>query len=54
MEIAPDLPMRGWSRSRIVSPVISHHLHMPLPAGCPAAGVMQHQKSSPVDGCRNR
>jgi hypothetical protein len=39
MEIAPDLPMRGWSRSRIVSPVISHHLHMPLPAGCPVAGI---------------
>src|SRR5437764_7626159 len=26
MEIDPDLPIRGVSRSRIVSPVIGHHL----------------------------
>jgi hypothetical protein len=26
MEINPDLPIRGWSRSQTVSPVISHHL----------------------------
>ena len=38
MKIALDLPMRGWSRSRIVSPVISHHLHMLLRAGWPRGG----------------
>jgi hypothetical protein len=34
MEIDPDLPMRGLSRSRIVSPVMSHLLQISLRAGC--------------------
>src|SRR5262245_1314006 len=40
MEIDPDLPMRGLSRSRIVSPVIGHHLRRSLRAGCPRGQVV--------------
>src|SRR5262249_2345612 len=51
MEINPDLPMRGWSRSRIVSPVISHHLQIWLPTGCPAPGNPSRREGQPVADC---
>src|SRR5262249_5583981 len=47
MEIDPDIPMRGSSSSRTVSPVISHHLQISLRAGCPAAGNFAHRGGSP-------
>src|SRR5690348_11329116 len=42
MNIVPDLPMRGVSRSLITSPVINHHLLIALIAGCPAAAYVGH------------
>src|SRR5262245_50656751 len=45
MEIDPDLPMRGLTRSRIVSPVMSRHLQISLPAGCPEAGTLRTERS---------
>jgi hypothetical protein len=50
MEIDPDLPMRGLSRSRIVSPVIGHHLQISLRAGCPEAAKYAHREERFVDG----
>src|SRR5215831_7262526 len=51
MEIDPDLPMRGLSRSRIVSPVISRHLQISLPAGCPERGTLRTEhEATPQQG----
>ncbi len=36
MEIDPGFPMRGLSRSQIVSPVMNRHLQVSLRARCPA------------------
>jgi hypothetical protein len=38
--------MRGLSRSRIVSPVIGHHLQISLRAGCPEAAKYAHRRSA--------
>src|SRR5580700_3207364 len=45
MEIDPDLPMRGWSRSRMVSPVISTSgcANTRMPWGSGRRHVSRHQ-----------